>query len=61
MEICEAVTEARPASDTVSFRTVAGVSEAACIRYQGPYSSLGESYNELFSWIEARPLRREES
>lgn len=53
VEICEAVEEAKEESEMVQFRTVPGVTTAACISHRGPYSTLGESYNALFSWIEA--------
>jgi effector-binding domain-containing protein len=52
VEICEAVTEPREASDQVTFKTIAEVPAAACLMHRGPYSRLGESYNELFTWIE---------
>lgn len=51
VEICEAVEEPREDSATVRFRTVGGVATAACIHHYGPYTTLGESYNALFSWI----------
>ena len=53
VEICEAVVEAKEGSEAVQFRSVPGVATAACISHRGPYSTLGESYNALFSWIEA--------
>ena len=53
VEICEAVVEAREDSTEVAFKTVAGVPAAACLMHRGPYSRIGESYNELFTWIEA--------
>lgn len=52
VEICEAVAEAREASDQVTFKTVDEVPTAVCLMHRGPYSRLGESYNELFTWIE---------
>jgi DNA-binding transcriptional MerR regulator len=52
VEICEAVEEPREDSETVTFRTIDAVPVAACISHQGPYSTLGESYNSLFAWIE---------
>lgn len=51
-EICEAVEEMKEDSETVQFRTVPGVTTAACINHRGPYTTLGESYNALFLWIE---------
>lgn len=52
VEICEAVTEPRDSSEQVTFRTIRKVPTAACVMHRGPYSRLGESYNELFTWIE---------
>ncbi|MDC7232733.1 MAG: MerR family transcriptional regulator [Spirochaetales bacterium] len=52
VEICEAVTAFSPDSDKVKFKTIPGVDEAACLMHKGPYSSLSESYNALFRWIE---------
>lgn len=53
VEICEAVVEARADSAEVVFKTIDGVPTAACLMHRGPYSRIGESYNELFTWIEA--------
>jgi len=52
VEICEAVVEPKEESEIVRFRTVSGVPIAACINHLGPYATLGESYNALFSWID---------
>ncbi len=52
VEICEAVVEPRENSETVVFRTVPAVAAAACMSHRGPYTTLGESYNALFSWID---------
>jgi DNA-binding transcriptional MerR regulator len=64
VEICEAVTEAPTAalteavagatepSEQVTFKTIDEVPTATCLLHRGPYSRLGESYNELFTWIE---------
>ncbi|MFW6312775.1 MAG: MerR family transcriptional regulator [Spirochaetota bacterium] len=57
VEICEAVVEPCEASDQVTFKTVAGVPRAACLVHRGPYSTLGESYNALFTWIEQNGYR----
>ena len=53
VEICEAVVEAREESDKVKFRFVPGAASAACLMHRGPYSTLRETYNSLFSWIAA--------
>ncbi len=52
VEICEAVVEPKSDSDQVRFKNVPEVETAACILHRGPYRTLGESYNRLFSWIE---------
>ena len=57
VEICEAVEASRPDSDTVTFKVIDGVPEAACVMHHGAYDSIGESYNALFSWIEANGYR----
>jgi DNA-binding transcriptional MerR regulator/predicted transcriptional regulator YdeE len=54
VEICEAVVETRQESDKVKFKTISGVSEAACVFHKGPYSTLRETYNKLFQWVEAK-------
>jgi len=53
VEICEAVVEARQESDKVKFKTIIGIPEAACVFHKGPYSTLRETYNKLFQWVEA--------
>ena len=53
VEICEAVVEPKPDSEKVKFRRVDGVDTAACLVHRGPYSSLRESYNRLYGWIDA--------
>lgn len=53
VEICEAVVKARKESDKVKFKTISGVSDAACVFHKGPYSTLRETYNKLFQWIES--------
>lgn len=51
VEICEAVVAPCEESDKVKFKTIAEVKEAACLMHKGPYSTLKESYNQLFAWI----------
>jgi effector-binding domain-containing protein len=53
VEICEAVVAAGPDSDHVRFKPIPGSDAAACFVHRGPYDRLGQSYNALFSWIEA--------
>lgn len=57
VEICEAVVEARVDSSEVAFKTIDGVPAAACLMHRGPYSTIGESYNALFTWIDANGYR----
>jgi DNA-binding transcriptional MerR regulator len=52
VEICEAVVAPCRESEKVQFKTIAGVAQAACIEHHGPYDTLRETYNYLFSWIE---------
>lgn len=51
VEICEAVTAPRRASEKVTFKTIPAVTEAACLYHKGPYKTINESYNRLFQWI----------
>ncbi len=51
VEICEAVIEPCRESEQVKFKTVKEVTQAACLMHTGPYATLRESYNRLFSWI----------
>ncbi len=53
VEICEAVVAPCEESDRVKFKKVAKVEKAACLMHKGPYSTLRESYNRLFRWIES--------
>lgn len=52
VEICEAVTAFHENSDKVKFKTMEGAAQAACMKHQGDYASIGSSYNLLFSWME---------
>jgi DNA-binding transcriptional MerR regulator len=52
VEICEAVVEARRDSDGVVYKTIPAVPTAATIMHKGRYEDLGNSYSEIFSWIE---------
>lgn len=51
VEICEAVVEARQDSDKVRFKLIPGFENAACLIHRGPYSTLRETYNEIYAWI----------
>jgi DNA-binding transcriptional MerR regulator len=50
-EVCEAVVKPCKESDRVRFKTIAGYPEAACLKHKGPYSTIGDTYNRLFTWI----------
>ncbi len=52
VEICEAVTEAKKDTDVVKFKKLKSVPEAACILHKGSYSTLGNSYGVVMSFIE---------
>lgn len=51
VEICEAVVAPCQASEKVTFKTIAAVTEAACLFHKGPYKTINETYNRLFQWI----------
>ena len=53
VEICEAVEASCRETETLKFRQVAGVPEAASTTHHGPYSTLRNSYNALYAWLEA--------
>lgn len=52
VEICEAIVEPCQESEKVKFKTIPGVERAAIILHKGDYKSIGESYTNLFKWIE---------
>lgn len=52
VEICEAVTEMKEDTDLIKFKRIDKVPTAACILHKGAYSDLGNSYGEVFKWIE---------
>ncbi len=51
VEICEAVEAPCRESEKVKFKSIPSVPEAACLRHRGPYDTLRETYNRLFTWI----------
>ncbi len=51
VEICEAVVKECQESDVVKFKKINHVNRAVTILHKGPYSTLKESYNEIYSWI----------
>lgn len=52
VEICEAVVNTCEDADGVTYKVIPGVKAAVCIDHNGPYSTLGKSYAEIFKWIE---------
>ncbi|MGM0431907.1 MAG: MerR family transcriptional regulator [Spirochaetota bacterium] len=52
VECCEAVVQAKQDSDKVTYKTIEAVPQAACLLHQGPYTTLRDSYQFLYSWIE---------
>lgn len=52
MEYCEMVTEYGKDTDTIKFKELEPVEEAACILHKGPYSTLSVTYGKLHTWIE---------
>lgn len=53
VEICEAVAKPCRESEKVKFKTIPAVATAACIMHRGPYDTLRETHNHLFTWIES--------
>ena len=51
VEICEAVVAPCRESEKVKFKTIPAVPQAACLQHHGPYQSLQDTYNRLFTWI----------
>jgi effector-binding domain-containing protein len=39
-------------TDTIKFKTIERVPQAACVLHRGPYSTLSFAYRALFKWIE---------
>jgi len=57
VEICEAVEAPCAESDRIRFKTVPGVPQAACLMHRGPYSTLRDTYNALYRWIDVQGYR----
>lgn len=51
VEICEAVEELCTDSEKVKFKTIEGIEQAACMFHKGSYSTIPETYSQLYSWI----------
>lgn len=52
VELCQAVAEAKPASELVQFRVLPMVEEAACILHTGAYEDFPRSYGRVIKFIE---------
>ncbi|HWR10570.1 MAG TPA: MerR family transcriptional regulator [Rectinemataceae bacterium] len=55
MEFCEAVTSRGNGkeTDTIKFKLIDRVPQAACVMHKGPYSTLSFAYKAVYEWIEA--------
>ena len=52
MEYCEMVTQFGEETETIKFRKLEPVEQAACILHKGPYGTLSVSYGKLHKWLE---------
>ncbi|HWP68895.1 MAG TPA: MerR family transcriptional regulator [Rectinemataceae bacterium] len=55
IEFCEAVTDRGNGkeTDTIKFKVIDRVPQAACVLHKGPYSTFPYAYKAVFEWIEA--------
>ena len=51
-EMCQAIVELKEDTDILKFKVIEKVDTAACLLHKGPYNTLGESYANIFKWIE---------
>jgi len=58
IEYCEAVTEFGNETDTIKFKKLEAVPEAACLLHKGPYETLHISYQKLYKWMEQNGYER---
>jgi effector-binding domain-containing protein len=58
VEFCEAVADRGNGreTDTIKFKTIGRVPQAACVLHRGPYSALPLAYRAVFKWIEDNGL-----
>ena len=56
VEYCEAVTDWGVDTDTIKFKIMERVPQAACALHKGPYSELSHWYGAVFKWIEDNNL-----
>jgi DNA-binding transcriptional MerR regulator len=52
VEYCEAVLKIGRDTETVKFKVIEKVPQAACVLHKGPYSLLWNAYDAVFRWIE---------
>lgn len=52
MEICQAVTEKKPDSETVKFKVMPAVETAACILHKGSYEGFPNAYEQVLRFVE---------
>ena len=52
IEFCEAVDRLGKETETIKFKIVDRVPQAACVLHKGPYSTLSLAYAAVFRWIE---------
>ncbi len=52
IEFCEAVISFGKDTETIKFKKLEKIDNAACVYHKGPYSSIGNAYAHLFKWIE---------
>ncbi len=50
-EFCEAVTTWGKDTETIKFKKMERVPQAACVYHKGPYTNIGKTYSYLFKWI----------
>ena len=52
VEMCESVTEIKQDIETLKFREIDRVENAACVLHKGSYNKFREAYTFIFKWIE---------
>jgi effector-binding domain-containing protein len=53
VEVAIPVASSTPSSEHVAVRQLPGIDLAACVVYQGAYTTIGDAYTVLMQWIEA--------
>lgn len=52
VEVCESIVDFCKNKDGIIYKKIGAIDQAACIVHQGPYETLGESYSQIYKWIE---------